>query len=209
MIWIRTEQVSPIWAVVLNCNSFTPFEWLILITIFANCVALAIATPFPQNDSNTINLTLVSSGVSTMSPALLLLPLLAGSCRFNCGCKTADTPFASCSLAAVNIQQANSHWHLRLRLPFRVNLIFCVNMFDKHGNLKTKKGPCIFLWPDYPRTNWSAFFVFISFPNDPSWYGLPSFCVIFHQDDQRGQFSPFSCFCHLRPIFVRVMCVKK
>ena len=38
----------------------TPFEWLILVTIFANCVALAIYTPFPQGDSNNINNTLVS-----------------------------------------------------------------------------------------------------------------------------------------------------
>lgn len=37
-----------------------PFEYLILMTIFANCVALAVYTPYPCNDSNTINGYLVS-----------------------------------------------------------------------------------------------------------------------------------------------------
>jgi voltage-dependent calcium channel L type alpha-1D len=35
-----------------------PFEYLILVTIFANCVALAIYTPFPNNDSDKVNNTL-------------------------------------------------------------------------------------------------------------------------------------------------------
>ncbi len=43
--------------------SCTPFEWLILVTIFANCVALAIYTPFPAGDSNHINNTLVSTAL--------------------------------------------------------------------------------------------------------------------------------------------------
>ncbi|CAC5406313.1 CACNA1D [Mytilus coruscus] len=34
---------------------FTPFEFLILLTIFANCVALAIYTPYPEGDSNAVN----------------------------------------------------------------------------------------------------------------------------------------------------------
>ncbi|CAG5093745.1 Similar to Ca-alpha1D: Voltage-dependent calcium channel type D subunit alpha-1 (Drosophila melanogaster) [Cotesia congregata] len=33
-----------------------PFEWLILITIFANCVALAVYTPYPCGDSNSTNM---------------------------------------------------------------------------------------------------------------------------------------------------------
>lgn len=33
-----------------------PFEYLILLTIFANCVALAVYTPFPNGDSNTTNI---------------------------------------------------------------------------------------------------------------------------------------------------------
>lgn len=45
----------------------TPFEYLILLTIFANCVALAIYTPFPQGDSNHINIALVSTTISIYS----------------------------------------------------------------------------------------------------------------------------------------------
>ncbi|KAK7070822.1 hypothetical protein SK128_020836, partial [Halocaridina rubra] len=32
-----------------------PFEWFILLTIFANCVALAVYTPYPNSDSNATN----------------------------------------------------------------------------------------------------------------------------------------------------------
>ncbi|ODM95155.1 Voltage-dependent calcium channel type D subunit alpha-1 [Orchesella cincta] len=35
-----------------------PFEYLILLTIFANCVALAVYTPYPNSDSNSTNQTL-------------------------------------------------------------------------------------------------------------------------------------------------------
>lgn len=38
---------------------FRPFEYLILLTIFANCVALAVYTPYPNSDSNSTNLYLV------------------------------------------------------------------------------------------------------------------------------------------------------
>lgn len=31
------------------------FEYVILLTIFANCIALAIFTPYPASDSNTTN----------------------------------------------------------------------------------------------------------------------------------------------------------
>lgn len=37
-----------------------PFEWMILTTIFANCIALAVYTPFPASDSNYTNWVLVS-----------------------------------------------------------------------------------------------------------------------------------------------------
>ena len=37
-----------------------PFEIIILLTIFANCVALAIYIPFPEDDSNSTNHNLVS-----------------------------------------------------------------------------------------------------------------------------------------------------
>ncbi|XP_072024989.1 muscle calcium channel subunit alpha-1-like [Amphiura filiformis] len=47
-----------------NCflNLFFPrlFEYLILCTIFANCIALAVYTPFPEHDSNAVNQTLES-----------------------------------------------------------------------------------------------------------------------------------------------------
>ena len=33
----------------------TPFEWLILITICANCIALGAQTPFPNSDTNLVN----------------------------------------------------------------------------------------------------------------------------------------------------------
>ncbi len=39
-----------------------PFEFLILITIIGNCVALAVYTPFPAEDTNETNLILVSNG---------------------------------------------------------------------------------------------------------------------------------------------------
>lgn len=39
---------------------YRPFEWLILMTIFANCVALAVYTPYPYGDSNLTNQYLVS-----------------------------------------------------------------------------------------------------------------------------------------------------
>ena len=38
-----------------------PFEYLILVTIFANCVALAVYTPYPKGDSNNMNAALVST----------------------------------------------------------------------------------------------------------------------------------------------------
>ena len=47
-----------------------PFEIIILLTIFANCVALAIYIPFPEDDSNATNSNLVSppSQVSAFLP---------------------------------------------------------------------------------------------------------------------------------------------
>jgi len=38
-----------------------PFEYLILVTIFANCVALAVYKPYPDGDSNDLNTILVST----------------------------------------------------------------------------------------------------------------------------------------------------
>lgn len=45
---------------ILNLMYCTPFEYLILLTIFANCVALAVYTPYPNGDSNITNAYLVS-----------------------------------------------------------------------------------------------------------------------------------------------------
>ncbi|KAK2082794.1 Voltage-dependent L-type calcium channel subunit alpha-1F [Saguinus oedipus] len=40
---------------VLDCVHLRPFDILILLTIFANCVALGVYIPFPEDDSNTAN----------------------------------------------------------------------------------------------------------------------------------------------------------
>jgi len=44
----------------LNVSTDRPFEYLILVTIFANCVALAVYKPYPDGDSNDLNTILVS-----------------------------------------------------------------------------------------------------------------------------------------------------
>ncbi|XP_066152799.1 muscle calcium channel subunit alpha-1 isoform X1 [Euwallacea fornicatus] len=46
---------NPIRKMCIDVVEWKPFEWLILMTIFANCVALAVYTPFPNGDSNTTN----------------------------------------------------------------------------------------------------------------------------------------------------------
>lgn len=46
--------------IVLN-SPLRPFEIIILMTIFANCVALAVYIPFPEDDSNATNSNLVSN----------------------------------------------------------------------------------------------------------------------------------------------------
>jgi len=45
---------------VLNSFFSRPFDIFILLSIFANCVALAIYIPFPGDDSNSTNQELVS-----------------------------------------------------------------------------------------------------------------------------------------------------
>lgn len=44
---------------VLDRVHLRPFDILILLTIFANCVALGVYIPFPEDDSNTANHNLV------------------------------------------------------------------------------------------------------------------------------------------------------
>ncbi|CAH1153243.1 unnamed protein product [Phaedon cochleariae] len=46
---------NPLRKMCIDVVEWKPFEWLILLTIFANCVALAVFTPFPSSDSNTTN----------------------------------------------------------------------------------------------------------------------------------------------------------
>ncbi|XP_069101378.1 muscle calcium channel subunit alpha-1-like isoform X5 [Argopecten irradians] len=49
---------NPIRKLCIRVVEWRPFEYLILLTIFANCVALAIYTPYPNSDSNEVNLAL-------------------------------------------------------------------------------------------------------------------------------------------------------
>lgn len=46
---------NPMRKLCINVVEWKPFEYLILMTIFANCIALAIYTPYPQGDSNDLN----------------------------------------------------------------------------------------------------------------------------------------------------------
>ncbi|XP_049844102.1 muscle calcium channel subunit alpha-1-like isoform X6 [Schistocerca gregaria] len=47
---------NPIRKLCIDVVEWKPFEYLILLTIFANCVALAVYTPYPNGDSNNTNL---------------------------------------------------------------------------------------------------------------------------------------------------------
>ncbi|XP_065218942.1 muscle calcium channel subunit alpha-1 isoform X4 [Planococcus citri] len=46
---------NPIRKICISIVEWKPFEYLILLTIFANCVALAVYTPYPQLDSDDTN----------------------------------------------------------------------------------------------------------------------------------------------------------
>ncbi|XP_066996688.2 muscle calcium channel subunit alpha-1 isoform X2 [Anabrus simplex] len=46
---------NPIRKLCIDVVEWKPFEYLILLTIFANCVALAVYTPYPNGDSNYTN----------------------------------------------------------------------------------------------------------------------------------------------------------
>ncbi|XP_012282191.2 muscle calcium channel subunit alpha-1 isoform X1 [Orussus abietinus] len=46
---------NPVRKMCIGVVEWKPFEWLILMTIFANCVALAVYTPYPFLDSNQTN----------------------------------------------------------------------------------------------------------------------------------------------------------
>ncbi|KAH8395723.1 hypothetical protein KR222_011591, partial [Zaprionus bogoriensis] len=49
---------NPLRALCIRIVEWKPFEFLILLTIFANCIALAVYTPYPGSDSNVTNQTL-------------------------------------------------------------------------------------------------------------------------------------------------------
>ncbi|XP_073994416.1 ca[2+]-channel protein alpha[[1]] subunit D isoform X2 [Rhodnius prolixus] len=46
---------NPLRKLCIDIVEWKPFEYLILLTIFANCVALAVYTPYPNADSNSTN----------------------------------------------------------------------------------------------------------------------------------------------------------
>ncbi|KAL0102109.1 hypothetical protein PUN28_018567 [Cardiocondyla obscurior] len=46
---------NPLRKMCISVVEWKPFEWLILMTIFANCIALAVYTPYPFGDSNLTN----------------------------------------------------------------------------------------------------------------------------------------------------------
>lgn len=46
---------NPLRKLCIDIVEWKPFEYLILLTIFANCVALAVYTPFPNSDANATN----------------------------------------------------------------------------------------------------------------------------------------------------------
>ncbi|XP_022247944.1 muscle calcium channel subunit alpha-1-like isoform X2 [Limulus polyphemus] len=46
---------NPLRKLCIDIVEWKPFEYLILLTIFANCVALAVYTPYPNSDSNQVN----------------------------------------------------------------------------------------------------------------------------------------------------------
>ncbi|KAK3797813.1 hypothetical protein RRG08_052413 [Elysia crispata] len=52
---------NPIRKFCIQVAEYKLFEFLVLITIFANCIALAIQTPYPNADSNDLNAALVST----------------------------------------------------------------------------------------------------------------------------------------------------
>ncbi|CDQ77539.1 unnamed protein product [Oncorhynchus mykiss] len=55
---------NPIRRACISLVEWKPFDIFILIAIFANCMALAVYIPFPQDDSNSTNHDLVSTYVS-------------------------------------------------------------------------------------------------------------------------------------------------
>lgn len=79
-----------------------PFEIIILLTIFANCVALAIYLPMPEDDTNVANSSLVRHSPSHClagQPGALLRGLCRAGCSVWHGCKVV-IPVVGASAAA-------------------------------------------------------------------------------------------------------------
>ncbi|XP_059167740.1 muscle calcium channel subunit alpha-1-like isoform X5 [Physella acuta] len=64
---------NPIRKFCIQVAEYKAFEFLVLITIFSNCVALAIYTPYPQGDSNYVN-----SALDGIEYVFLVIFLLEG-----------------------------------------------------------------------------------------------------------------------------------
>ncbi|OQR75772.1 voltage-dependent calcium channel type D subunit alpha-1-like [Tropilaelaps mercedesae] len=61
---------NPLRKLCISIVEWKPFEFLILFTIFANCVALAVYTPHPSGDSNQTNSTLgVNPSAAPLHPS--------------------------------------------------------------------------------------------------------------------------------------------
>ncbi|KAL7884384.1 hypothetical protein AOLI_G00071540 [Acnodon oligacanthus] len=58
---------NPIRRACISLVEWKPFDIFILLSIFANCVALAVYVPFPEDDSNSTNHDLVSTAVIYLS----------------------------------------------------------------------------------------------------------------------------------------------
>lgn len=56
---------NPIRKACISITEWRPFEWLILLMICANCIALAVYQPYPAQDSDTKNGLLVSLYLKT------------------------------------------------------------------------------------------------------------------------------------------------
>ncbi|PAA55007.1 hypothetical protein BOX15_Mlig024222g3 [Macrostomum lignano] len=69
---------NPLRKLIIKVVDLKPFEVIILLTIFANCVALAATTPYPESDSNDVNhflekLELVFTGIFTAECCLKII----------------------------------------------------------------------------------------------------------------------------------------
>uniref|UniRef100_A0A1I8GVU8 Voltage-dependent L-type calcium channel subunit alpha n=1 Tax=Macrostomum lignano TaxID=282301 RepID=A0A1I8GVU8_9PLAT len=69
---------NPVRKIIIRLVDWKPFEVIILLTIFANCVALAATTPYPESDSNDVNaflekLELVFTGIFTAECCLKII----------------------------------------------------------------------------------------------------------------------------------------